>query len=56
MIALTQSEPKHEQRHLGHAIELHNQGRSILWSQMPNFKRDLEDLRVVSSHHSIWQD
>ena len=49
MIALAQAEHHNRQHHLGHAIELLDQGRSILWSQTSNFKRDLEDLREVDS-------
>ena len=49
MIALAQAEDYNRQRHLGRAIELLDQGRSILWSQTSNFKRDLEDLRRVDS-------
>jgi CHAT domain-containing protein len=52
MIALAQAEQHRDirQRHLGRAIELLDQGRSILWSQTSNFKRDLEDLREVNSN------
>ena len=51
MIALAEAATEHHdrQRHLGRAIELLDQGRSILWSQTSNFKRDLEDLRKVDS-------
>ena len=49
MIALAQAEPHNRQCHLGRAIELLDQGRSILWSQTSNFKRDLEDLQGVDS-------
>ena len=51
MIALAQaaSERHDTQRHLGRAIELLDQSRSILWSQTSNFKRDLEDLQEVDS-------
>jgi tetratricopeptide (TPR) repeat protein len=49
MIALAEAEHHNRQRHLGRAIELLDQGRSILWSQTSNFKRDLEDLREVDS-------
>ena len=49
MIALAEAATEHHNRqhHLGRAIELLDQGRSILWSQTSNFKRDLEDLRKV---------
>ena len=49
MIALAQAEHHNRQHHLGRAIELLDQGRSILWSQTSNFKQDLEDLRGVDS-------
>jgi hypothetical protein len=49
MIALAQADSQDKQRYLGRAIELLDQGRSILWSQTSNFKRDLEDLREVDS-------
>ena len=49
MIALAQTEHHNTQRHLGRAIELLDHGRSILWSQTSNFKRDLEDLQGVDS-------
>ena len=49
MIDLAQAEDHNRQRHLGRAIELLDQGRSILWSQTSNFKQDLEDLRRVDS-------
>ena len=49
MIALAQAEPHNRQRHLGRAIELLDQGQSILWSQTSNFKQDLEDLQGVDS-------
>jgi CHAT domain-containing protein/tetratricopeptide (TPR) repeat protein len=49
MIALAQAEHHNRQRHLGRALELLDQGRSILWSQTSNFKQDLEDLRGVDS-------
>jgi hypothetical protein len=45
MIALAQAEHHNRQCHLGRAIELLDQGRSILWSQTSNFKQDLEDLQ-----------
>ena len=52
MIALAQVQAEHHnrQRHLGRAIELLEQGRSILWSQTSNFKQDLDDLRKVDSN------
>ena len=49
MIALAQAERHNRQHYLGRAIELLDQGRSILWSQTSNFKQDLEDLRRVNS-------
>ena len=49
MIALAQADHHNRQRHLGRAIELLDQGRSILWSQTSNFKRDLNDLQAVNS-------
>ena len=49
MIALAQTENHNRQHHLGRAIELLDQGRSILWSQTSNFKQDLEDLQRVDS-------
>jgi tetratricopeptide (TPR) repeat protein len=49
MISLAQAEHHNRQRHLGRAIELLDQGRSILWSQTSNFKQDLEDLQEVDS-------
>ena len=52
MSALAQAASEHHDRqhHLGRAIELLDQGRSILWSQTSNFKQDLEDLRGVDSN------
>ena len=50
MISLAQAEPHNRQHHLGRAIELLDQGRSILWSQTSNFKCDLEDLQGVDSN------
>ena len=47
MFALAQAERHNRQRHLGRAIELLEQGRSILWSQSSNLKQDLDDLREV---------
>ena len=47
MISLAQAEHHNRQHYLGRAIELLDQGRSILWSQTSNLKRDLEDLRKV---------
>ena len=49
MIALAEAEHHNRQHYLGRAIELLDQGRSILWSQTSNFKQDLEDLRRVNS-------
>ena len=49
MITLAQAENHNRQYHLGRAIELLDQGRSVLWSQTSNFKQDLEDLRGVNS-------
>ena len=49
MISLAESEYHNRQHYLGRAIELLDQGRSILWSQTSNFKRDLEDLQAVDS-------
>ena len=51
MIALAEAASEHHDRqhHLGRAIEFLEQGRSILWSQTSNFKRDLEDLKEVDS-------
>ena len=49
MTTPAQAEHYNRQRHLGCAIELLDQGRSILWSQTSNFKRDLEDLQGVDS-------
>jgi tetratricopeptide (TPR) repeat protein len=49
MIALAEAEDHNRQRQLGRAIELLDQGRSILWSQTSNFKLDLEDLKGVDS-------
>ena len=45
MITLAQADSQKEQLYLGRAIELLDQGRSILWSQTSNFKQDLEELR-----------
>ena len=45
-IALAEAEHHNRQRHLGGAIELPDQGRSILWSQTSNFKQDLEDWKI----------
>ena len=50
MIALAQAEHHNRQHYLGRAIELLDQGRSILWSQTSNFKRGLDDLREVDSN------
>ena len=52
MIALAQAASEHHDRqhHLGRAIELLYQGRSILWSQTSNLKRDLDGLREVDSN------
>ena len=51
MISLAEAFNEHHyrQHYLGRAIELLDQGRSILWSQTSNFKRDLEDLKEVNS-------
>ena len=49
MIALAQADHHNSQRYLGRAIELLDQGRSILWSQTSNFKQDYEDLQKVDS-------
>ena len=53
MISLAQAEHHNSQCHLGRAIELLEQGRSILWSQTSNFKRDLEDLQGIDSDLAI---
>ena len=51
MISLAEvaSEHRDRQHYLGRAIELLDQGRSILWSQTSNFTLELEDLKKVDS-------
>ena len=51
MISLAEAASEHRDRqhYLGRAIELLDQGRSILWSQTSNFTRELEDLKKVDS-------
>ena len=49
MIALAEAEHHNRQHHLGRAIELLDQGRSILWSQTSNFNQDLDDLQRVDA-------
>ena len=49
MISLSQSHPDQEQYYLGRAVELLDQGRSVLWSQASSLKQDLQTLEVVDS-------
>jgi CHAT domain-containing protein/tetratricopeptide (TPR) repeat protein len=49
MISLAQSKPDHEQYYLGRAVELLDQGRSVLWSQASSLKQDLKTLHKVNS-------
>ena len=47
MFSRAESEHDHEQLHLGHAVEILDQTRSVLWSQASNLRQDLGDLRLV---------
>ena len=49
MISLAQSQPDQEQYYLGRAVELLDQGRSVLWSQASSLKQDLRALQEVDS-------
>lgn len=49
-IALAQLHPHEKQQHLGRAIELLDQGRSVLWSQASSFRQDLAELKKVDEH------
>jgi tetratricopeptide (TPR) repeat protein len=47
MFTRAQSEPEFYQQHLACAVELLDQGRSILWSQTSQLRQDLSKLRDV---------
>jgi len=47
MFSRAEFEHNHEQEHLGHAVEILDQTRLILWSQASNLQQDLEDLCLV---------
>jgi len=47
MFSRAESQHNHEKQHLGHAVEILDQTRSVLWSQASSLRQDLKNLRVV---------